>query len=151
MVSFSFVCLLKLILYNSQPQNQMCDWNQKCFCFNLQKPYFKLSTWLTHLTLRFLYILGGSGLLWGSRCDMRNAKCTRAAAESSPRIIRLLRVISLQWLDKDIKLVSWSCQEHPKKDSICYKNTINCLPCLPCLPILVNQGEFWCIKAREWY
>ena len=31
MVYFSFVCLLKLILYNSKPQNQMCDWNQKCF------------------------------------------------------------------------------------------------------------------------
>ena len=37
MVYFSFVCLLKLILNNSKPQNQMCDWNQKCFCFVLQK------------------------------------------------------------------------------------------------------------------
>ena len=25
MADFSFVCLLKLILYNSKPQNQMCD------------------------------------------------------------------------------------------------------------------------------
>ena len=33
MVYFSFVCLLKLILYNSKPQNQMCDWNIKCFYF----------------------------------------------------------------------------------------------------------------------
>ena len=29
MVYFIFVCLLKLILYNSKPQNQICDWNQK--------------------------------------------------------------------------------------------------------------------------
>ena len=35
MVYFIFVCLL--ILYNSKPQNQMCDWNQKYFCFALQK------------------------------------------------------------------------------------------------------------------
>ena len=31
MVYFSFVCLLKLILYISKPQNQICDWNIKCF------------------------------------------------------------------------------------------------------------------------
>ena len=37
MVYFSFFCLLKLILYNSKPQKQICDWNQKCFCFVLQK------------------------------------------------------------------------------------------------------------------
>ena len=37
MVYFIFVCFLKLILNNSKPQNQMCDWNQKCFCFVLQK------------------------------------------------------------------------------------------------------------------
>ena len=34
---FSFVCLLKLILFNSKSQNQVCNWNQKCFCFVLQK------------------------------------------------------------------------------------------------------------------
>ena len=33
LIWFIFVCLLKPILYNSKPQNQMCDWNQKCFCF----------------------------------------------------------------------------------------------------------------------
>ena len=57
----SFVCSLKLILYNSKPQNQMCDWYQKCFGFVLQKSWIKLFTWLTHLTLKFLYILGRCG------------------------------------------------------------------------------------------
>ena len=37
LIWFIFVCLLKLILYNSKPQNQICDWNQNCFCFALQK------------------------------------------------------------------------------------------------------------------
>ena len=32
-VYFSFVCLLKLILYSSRPKNQKCDRNIKCFCF----------------------------------------------------------------------------------------------------------------------
>ena len=57
-----FFCLLKLILCNSKPQNQMCDWNQKkksvLFCKNLKSSF---STWPTHLSLRFLYILGWSG------------------------------------------------------------------------------------------
>ena len=43
MVYFSLVCLLKLILYNSKPQNQMCDWNQKCFCFVLKKNLFYMN------------------------------------------------------------------------------------------------------------
>jgi len=43
---FSFTCLLKLILYISKPQNQMCDWSQKCVLFykNLKSSF---STWLT--------------------------------------------------------------------------------------------------------
>ena len=57
MVYFGFVCLLKLILYNSIPHNQMCDLNIKYFCFVLQKSEIKLSRWLTHLTLRFLYLV----------------------------------------------------------------------------------------------
>ena len=40
-VHFSLVCLLKLILNNSKPHNQMCDWYQKCFCFVLQKSLSK--------------------------------------------------------------------------------------------------------------
>ena len=37
MVYYSFVCLLKLILNHSKPQNQMCDWNQKMFLFCFTK------------------------------------------------------------------------------------------------------------------
>ena len=37
LIWFIFVCLLKLILYNSKPQNQMCDWNIRWFCFVLQE------------------------------------------------------------------------------------------------------------------
>ena len=37
MVYFSFICLLKLILYNSKPQNQMCDWKPKMFLFCFAK------------------------------------------------------------------------------------------------------------------
>ena len=34
MVYFLFVCLLKLILYNSKPQNPICDWKKMfLFCF----------------------------------------------------------------------------------------------------------------------
>ena len=47
MVYFSLVCLLKLILYKSKAQNQMCDRNQKCFWFVLQKSYIKLF-YMTH-------------------------------------------------------------------------------------------------------
>ena len=34
---YGLFSLLKLILYNTKPQNQMCDWNKKKFCFFLQK------------------------------------------------------------------------------------------------------------------
>ena len=53
--------MVYFILFNSKPQSQMCDWNQKCFdlfCKNLKS---RFSTLLLHLTLRFLYILGCSG------------------------------------------------------------------------------------------
>ena len=72
MVYFSFVCLLKLILYNCKPQNQICDWNQKRFCFVLQKSKIKLSTWLKLLSLRFLYIIGCSG----PKCAALTVKAT---------------------------------------------------------------------------
>ena len=42
MVYFSFACLLKLILYNSKPQNQMCDWKPKMFLFCFTKLWIKL-------------------------------------------------------------------------------------------------------------
>ena len=57
----SFVCLLKLVLHNSKPQNQMCDSNQKLFLFYFAKILNQASTWPKHLSLRFLYILGWSG------------------------------------------------------------------------------------------
>ena len=72
MVYFSLVCLLKLILYNSKPQNQMCDWNQKCFCFVLKKSFQHEPT---HLTLRFLYILGWSGPRCGAAAALQQARC----------------------------------------------------------------------------
>ena len=72
MVYFSLVCLLKLILYNSKPQNQMCDWNQKCFCFVLKKSFLHEPT---HLTLRFLYILGWSGPRCGAAAALQQARC----------------------------------------------------------------------------
>ena len=81
-VYFIFVCLLRLILYDSKPQNQMWDWNQKCFHFILQKSLIKLSTWLTDLTLRFLYIIGCSGPRCGrpaQRFVFRAGQAARAA------------------------------------------------------------------------
>ena len=61
MVYFICVRFLKHDLYSSKSQNQMCHWNLKCFCFDLQKSYIKPSTWLTDLIKRFLYIIGCSG------------------------------------------------------------------------------------------
>ena len=81
-VYFIFVCLLRLILYNSKPQNQRWDWNQKCFHFILQKSLIKLFTWLPDLTLRFLYIIGCSGPRCGrpaQRFVFRAGQAARAA------------------------------------------------------------------------
>ena len=57
-VYFSFVLfyLLKLILYNSKPQNQMCDWNQKClFCFTkiLNQAFYMTRTFDSGIFLRY--------------------------------------------------------------------------------------------------
>ena len=46
-ISVLFDCLLKVIMYNSKPQNQMCDWNIKCFCFVLQK-ILNQALYMTH-------------------------------------------------------------------------------------------------------
>ena len=61
MVCLSFICLLKLILYNSKPQNQICHWNQKCFGFVLQKSWIKIF----YITLTFdSEVSLHSSLLW---------------------------------------------------------------------------------------
>ena len=57
MVYYSFVCLLKLILYNSKPQNQMYDWNQKCFCFICKKLFYMAHTFDFEVSLH-------SWLIW---------------------------------------------------------------------------------------
>ena len=58
MVYFSFVCLLKLILYNSRPQNQMCDGNQKSSWFVLQlRLFYMVHTFVSEVSLH-------SWLIW---------------------------------------------------------------------------------------
>ena len=66
MVYFSFVCLLKLILYSSRPKNQKCDRNQKCFCFAkiLNQAFLHYS----HIWLRgfFTFLVAlAHGVPWG--------------------------------------------------------------------------------------
>ena len=81
MVYFSFVCLLKLILYNSKPQNQMCDGNQKSFCFVLQLRLFymvhtfvsevSLHSWLIWPTVRWLVVAVWRGAArWGRTTNL---------------------------------------------------------------------------------
>ena len=86
------------------------------FCFTkiLNQAFYLTHTFDSVVSLHFSY----SGPRWGSRCDMRNAKCTRVKSKDN-KVVK--GYYSLQWLYKDIKLASWSCQESPKKDSICYK------------------------------
>ena len=55
-VYFIFVFLLKFILYNSNPQNQMCDWNQKCFCFVtkiLNQAFYMPQTFASKVSLQY--------------------------------------------------------------------------------------------------
>ena len=60
---------IRLILYNSKPQNQMCDWTKYFYflvCKNLNSSF---STWLTHLILK---VSLHSWLLWPTvQCAMR--------------------------------------------------------------------------------
>ena len=65
MVYFSFVSLLKLILYKSKSQIQMCDWNQICFSFVLQKSYIKFF-YMTHTFDSKVSL--HSRLLWPTVC-----------------------------------------------------------------------------------
>ena len=97
MVYFGFICLLKLILYISKPQNQMCDQNQKSFCFALKKSENKLSTWLIHLILRFHYIIGCSG-----------PRCGATVAKFSKQILKLiyLHYLGCQKNQKDLRITT---------------------------------------------
>ena len=75
-VYFSFVCLLKLILYNSKAQNQMCDWNQKISVLFYKNLKSSFSTWLTHLTRVCLHFW----FLWPM---VRHCCCPTAQQHSS--------------------------------------------------------------------
>ena len=57
-ILFHFVCLLKLILYDSKAQNQMYDWKRKCFCFVLFYKNLKSSfLYDTHIWLWSFFTL----------------------------------------------------------------------------------------------
>ena len=86
MVYFSLFCLLKLILYNSKPQNKMWDWNQKVSVLFYKNVKSSISIWLTHLTLRFLYILGCSG----PRCVVRMNDCAQARSSRPKSIVEFV-------------------------------------------------------------
>ena len=64
-ISVLFDCLLKVIMYNSKPQNQMCDWNIKCFCFVLQK-ILNQALYMTHTFDSEVSLL--FWLLWPTVC-----------------------------------------------------------------------------------
>ena len=91
---FSFVCLLKLILFNSKSQNQMCNWNQKCFCFVLQKSYIMLF-YMTHTLVSEVSLY--YWLLWPTVCHF-----TIGPNLKNPQKIRLTEICK-------IDLLTYSC------------------------------------------
>ena len=106
MVRFSFACLLKLILNNSKPKNQMCDGNQKCFWFVLQKSKVKLfymtRTFDSEVSLHLW-------LLWSTmrqQCSSRKSFCAplplRTVGYSGTRLVPTTYsfLLLLSWLAK---------------------------------------------------